>query len=210
MIIAGNSNKARDVGKFPGPRFYSHTKADGTIATERLPRNPFLDLVDLQGNVVQESLHNGGGNDGAEEVYRMFIERLARRRGLVPANACPQLEGVEVKRRLPPELLGKPPCSTTTTGKVANHGGRFPHGHHCSCIAALIESRRAAHAKTEGSRKSAAEILTELNRKVAASQVDSNDRLATAIERLTEMGVKAPATAPTAKGRGKASETGEE
>lgn len=195
MIIAGHNNKARDVGKHPGPRVISRTMPDGSVTTENLPRTPFMEFINLQGTAVNEPLHNGGGNDGEEETYRLYIERNARKRGFIPAAVCPQMEGVDVKRRLPASIQGRQPCTETTTGKRPNDRGRFPYGHYCQCIVDLIAHRRGIHLKTESTRRSSVELAAELNRKVAASQIDASHALVAAVERLAEAQSKAKAPA---------------
>jgi hypothetical protein len=177
-----------DVGKTKR-RIVRHVQPDGSVNTERLPLVPFMRVVDLDGNVVDVPLHNGGANAGVKEPYRLYIMDRKKSRGMVPVNRCPLTQGSDVRRWLPSSILERQPCRTTTDGKPP-HPDRetFPLGSWCRCVDDLIAQRRAVHAKVEGSRKTAAETLREIQAKVAQDQLvstqETNARLVDLLERV--------------------------
>jgi hypothetical protein len=208
VFIAGKETKFRNVGEKPGTRNITRHLPDGTTVTERLPRVPFVTVVDNAGVLCNVPLHNGGANDDPHDEHRRFVLNQIYNQRFVPVEVCPQVAGYRVQHLLPVHLRNRTPCAQAVSGALPrqlasdpNGPPQFLYGHYCACIKELIEFRRKIHeAKESKSSVSVQDRIAKMHEESTKAQVENakaqaeasrlqaetNARLVEAIEKLAD------------------------
>ncbi len=134
-------NKATfwDVGKHPAKP--TALEIDGVLRWERRPRTLRWAVLDKAGNIRELPLNNGTAHTNPDNPYGLHIRREKISKGMLPLNECP-LSRREYKIHMPAELQQGTPCVS----------GGFSRTNPCPHMQALMEHRRAEHAKKEAIR----------------------------------------------------------
>lgn len=113
----------------------------GDPATEKLPTQRSVYMLNPAGHGVWVALHCGSGNRSANDATsaRIMAEKMSK--GFLPFGRCPQTLDADVQRHLPQNLRGKEACRAGADGQPIGMD------HPCKCIVETERIRTIAHNK---------------------------------------------------------------